>query len=453
MKTTAIPQSRRKSMSYYLNSVKKQEAQEAQALANEEAHRRNAQKEMEENSQKHITDLCKEVQDSYTEMVNAGKNMRQIQDELNEKEKEEELFHKTADEIYILKDVNEDDMPKMKLRRIAYYGLPILDCIFAWFALSPIITAKIGSMGTFPTFVVEAIGVLSSLFVGYGLSILSRIAVASLDDDRSAMRWVKKMAIGVSMVILPSLYIVSEVCFNGGTSWTYSACFAAVSFVIQLLIVSGYKSHMDAINYFRNKKQNDETNASRDADEKAIREEVKTLRGKIQNIMTSFDAEYAKFTDSFRDLASARDKHIIEFGKDARYYLNQLVIYIGDLVCFRREVIPLYYEANGSVSTIPFVNFHNVFGGRGIFTNSDFIYLDYMLQRGHTGVSLTETIRALSKQPYPELNSSGSDEDENSDPFQQAEANNVNTTGLHEAPSDNDSPGSIEGDPDNGGIW
>ena len=110
---------------------------------------------MEENSQKHITDLCKEVQDSYTEMVNAGKNMRQIQEELNEKEKEEELFHKTADEIYLLKDVNEDDMPKMKLRRIAYYGLPILDCIFAWFALSPIITAKIGSMGTFPTFVVE----------------------------------------------------------------------------------------------------------------------------------------------------------------------------------------------------------------------------------------------------------------------------------------------------------
>ena len=50
MKTTAIPQSRRKSMSYYLNSVKKQEAQETQALANEEAHRRNAQKEMEENS-------------------------------------------------------------------------------------------------------------------------------------------------------------------------------------------------------------------------------------------------------------------------------------------------------------------------------------------------------------------------------------------------------------------
>lgn len=453
MKTTAIPQSRRKSMSYYLNSVKKQEAQEAQALANEEAHRRNVLKQMEENSQKHINDLCKEVQNSYTRMVNAGKDMRPCQDELNEIEREEELFYKTADEIYSLKDVNEDDLPKMKLRRIAYYGLPFLDCIFAWFALSPIITAKVGSMGTFPTFVVEAIGVLSSLFVGYGLSIMSRFAVASLDDDHSAMNWVKRLAIGVSMVILPSLYIVSEVCFNGGTSWTYSACFAAVSFVIQLLIVSGYKSHMDAINYFRNKKQNDETNASRDADEKAIREEVKTIRGKIQNIITSFDAEYTKFTDSFRDLATARDKHILEFEKDAKYYLNQLVIYIGDLVCFRREVIPLYYESNGTVSTIPFVNFHNVFGGRGIFTNSDFIYLDYMMQRGHTGVSLTETIRSLSKQPYLELNSSESGEGENSDPFQRAEATDVNTTGIHDAPLDHEDPDSIEGDSDNRGIW
>jgi hypothetical protein len=75
---------------------------------------------------------------------------------------------------------------------------------------------------------------------------------------------------------------------------------------------------MDAINYFRNKKRNDETKAAREADEKAIREEVKTIRGKIQNIITSFDAEYTNFTDSFRDLATARDKHILEFEKDAK---------------------------------------------------------------------------------------------------------------------------------------
>lgn len=92
MKTTATPQSRRKSISYYLISVKRQEDQEAQARANEEAHRSNAQK--------HITDLCKKVMDSYTEMENTGKDMRQIEDELNEKEKEEEVFYKTADEKY-----------------------------------------------------------------------------------------------------------------------------------------------------------------------------------------------------------------------------------------------------------------------------------------------------------------------------------------------------------------
>lgn len=449
MKTTVTPQSRRKSMLYYQNSVKREEIQKALALAKEEEHSRNAQKELKENSQKHIDGLCKTIQESYTKMVNAGKDMRQVQDELNDKKEEEGLFQKTADEIYSLKDVNEDDLPKMRLRRMAYYCLPFLDCIFAWFALSPIITAKFDAMWDLPTFVVQAIGVISSFLVGYGLSIMSRLAVASLNNDRSVKHWLKMIGIGLSMLQLPSMYIVSEVCYNGGKSWTYSACFAIVSFAIQLLIVSGYKSHLDAINYFRSMKQNNETKAAKEADEKAIQEELKTLRGRIQSIITSFDAEYAKFTDSFRELAAARDKHIIEFGEDARYYLNQLVIYIGDLVCFRREVIPLYYESNGAVSTIPFVDFPKVFGGHGIFTNSDFIYLDYMMQRGHTGVSLTETIRALSEQPYLEQNSSESDGDENPDPFQQAEANDV----KHDAPLDNESPDSPESDSDNSGIW
>ena len=444
MKTTATPQSRRKSTSYYQNSVKRQEAQEAQALAKEEEHRLNAQKELKENSQKHIDGLCKTIQESYTKMVNAGKDMRQVQDELNDKKEEEVLFQKTADEIYSLKDVNEDDLPKMRLRRLAYYGLPLLDCVFAWFALSPIITAKAISLD----FIV-AMGVISSIILGLGLSLLSRLAVASLDNDRSIMRPVKILGVILSMFILPSMYIVSEVFFNGGESWTYSSCFAAVSFVIQLLIVTGYKSHVGAFNYFRSMKQNNKTKAAREADEKAIQEELKTLRGKIQSIITSFDAEYAKFTGSFRDLAIARDKHIVEFGEEARYYLNQLVIYIGDLVCFRREVIPLYYESNGAVSTIPFVDFPKVFGGHGIFTNSDFIYLDYMMQRGHTGVSLTETIRALSEQPYLEQNSSESDGDEKPDPFQQAEANDV----KHDAPLDNESPDSTESDSNNKGIW
>lgn len=68
--------------------------------------------------------------------------------------------------------------------------------------------------------------------------------------------------------------------------------------------------------------------------------EVKTLRGKTQNIMTSFDAEYAKLPDSFRDLVSARDKHIIVFGKDARYYLNQLVICLWEQgLTYGKEII------------------------------------------------------------------------------------------------------------------
>ena len=81
-----------------------------------------------------------------------------------------------------------------------------------------------------------------------------------------------------------------------------------------------------------------------------------------------------------------------------------MVIYFGDLVCFRREVIPLYYEENGTVSTIPFIDFPHVFGGRNIFSNSDFLYLNYMMQRTQTGISLSETIRNIEASRQRELN-------------------------------------------------
>ena len=69
--------------------------------------------------------------------------MRQSQDELIEKLKEEELFHATSDEVYSYKEVDESISPKMNFLRIAYYLLPALDCFFAYFALYPIVTSKI----------------------------------------------------------------------------------------------------------------------------------------------------------------------------------------------------------------------------------------------------------------------------------------------------------------------
>lgn len=177
----------------------------------------------------------------------------------------------------------------------------------------------------------------------------------------------------------------------------------------------------------------------KESDERAIGQEIATLRGKIQSILVAFEQHYATFSDKFRSLAAARDEHILQFGKDANYYLNQMVIYIGDLVCFRREPIPLYYESNGTVSTIPFVDFPYVAGGRNIFMNNDFIYLDYMMQRSQTGIPLSETLRIVEEQQNRGLNPHIAQQENQTAPEPQLDT-----------PSAEDNP---DDDQDGGGIW
>ena len=194
------------------------------------------------------------------------------------------------------------------------------------------------------------------------------------------------------------MYIISEISFNGGTNWTYSGGFAFISLIIQLLIVTGFKKQLEALTYFDTKKENEKVKAIKENDENAIRSEIQTLRSKEEGIISSFNSEYNSFTESFRNLVMARDEFIRKFGHDAKYYLNQMVIYFGDLVCFRREPIPLHYEANGNVATIPLVDFPHVDGGRELFINNDFVYLEYMMQQTGTGVSLSETLQAIEEQ-------------------------------------------------------
>lgn len=285
------------------------------------------------------------------------------------------------------------------------------------------------------------IGAALSIAVGLGVSLISRLGVSSLEDanNTDSMKGLKKVAIAGAVISLPLMYIIGEVAFNGGTQWTYSGCFAFISLIIQLLIVTGYKRQMEALEYFRKKNKLEGIKHIKESDERAIGQEIATLRGKIQSILVAFEQHYATFSDKFRSLAAARDEHILQFGKDANYYLNQMVIYIGDLVCFRREAIPLYYESNGTVSTIPFVDFPYVAGGRNIFMNNDFIYLDYMMQRSQTGIPLSETLRIVEEQQNRGLNPHIAQQENQTAPEPQLDT-----------PSAEDNP---DDDQDGGGIW
>lgn len=376
------------------------EKEEQQALLSAEEQKRLALEEEMTTAQKFINTLCESIQRNYTAMIDAGKKMRRNQDELAEKLKEEQLFHETSDELYKYVEVDESLSRKMSLRRFAYYALPVLDCFFAYFALYPIVTSKLADLDSAISGFVVVIGAILSIFVGYGISMISRLGVSSLEDDESSdsMKGLKKLAIAGAVLSLPMMYIIGEVAFNGGTDWTYSGGFAFMSLIIQLLIVTGYKKQLEALTYFHTKKENEKVKAIKENDENAIRSEIQTLRSKEEGIISSFNSEYNSFTESFRNLVMVRDEFMRKFGHDAKYYLNQMVIYIGDLICFRREAIPLYYEANGNVATIPLVDFPHVTGGRELFINNDFVYLDYMMQQTGTGVSLSETLQAIEEQ-------------------------------------------------------
>lgn len=431
------------------------EKAEQEALLSAEEQKRLALEEEMTTAQKFINNLCESIQRSYITMVDAGKKMRRNQDELAEKQKEEQLFHETSDELYKYVEVDESLSRKMNIRRTAYYAYPLIDCFFAFFALFPIVTSKFVDVG----FAV-VIGFISSFVVGFLISLLSRWGCSSLEDNGSLdfMSGLKKLAIVGGIISLPMMYIISEISFNGGTNWTYSGGFAFMSLIIQLLIVTGYKKQLEALTYFDTKKENEKVKAIKENDENAIRSEIQTLKSKQEGIISTFNSEYNSFTESFRNLVMARDEFMRKFGHDAKYYLNQMVIYIGDLICFRWEAIPLHYETNGAVATIPLVDFPHVAGGRELFINNDFVYLDYMMQQTGTGISLSETLQAIEEQRKNALPPLGSNTIENIEPVEVEEITPTGTDNLSPAEdkvSDTDLSDNSEDDtPNDGGvIW
>lgn len=430
------------------------------ALKDEAEQKRLAIEEEKATAQKYINSLCESIQHNYTAMIEAGKNMRRNQDKLTEKLEEEQLFHETSSDIYRFKEVDETLSRKMNLRRFAYYALPVLDCFFAYFALYPIVTSKLADLDSAISGFAVVIGAILSIFVGYGISMISRLGVSSLEGDESSdsMKGIKKLAIAGAVLSLPMMYIIGEVAFNGGTDWTYSGGFAFMSLIIQLLIVTGCKKQQEALTYFHTKEENEKLKAIKENDENVIRSEIQALRTKAESIITTFNSEYNSFTESFRNLAMARDEFIRKFDHDAKYYLSQMVIYIGNLMCFHKVEIPFHSDANGAVSTIKLMDSPHVAGCREVLNNNDFVYLDYMLKFTGTGISLSETLKAIEaqrKNTLPPLKTNTMDDAETTETKEVESPIADNSDPGEDRTSDADGPDNSDDDThsDNFVVW
>lgn len=396
MSTMTNISSRRLDTIGYNVLLSRKEALEAKQIAEKEAEQQTTRANAKVTSQANMNALCKDLHKGFTDMVNKGKEIKQHEIELKQKTEEEKLFYATADINYQHKEVDESISGKMSLLRAAYYILPGLDCIFAFFAILPIVTNAFGDLSH--EFQVGA-GIVAALALGLGLSLVSRFGVASLDggnnsDNRAGL---KKFAVRASMFVLPSMYLISELAFNGGERWAYSAGFAFVSIVIQSLMVSGYEKQQEARAYFADRKRSEAIRLVKEKDENAIHQEIFSIREKIESIISSFQLDYNTFVDKFRALAISRREHIREFEADPEIYLSQTIIFFGDLIVFRREEIPLD-RTDGLVSVLAPYEFPGVSGIQALYENDDFDNLDHIMKTIPGSISLSATIKAIEDQ-------------------------------------------------------
>ena len=423
MNTTVNAQSRRTSLAGYNKIITERNARIAEENAAHELAEQKARIESEENkrlafekemteAQEFINNLCDSIQRSYMAMVNMGKEMCRIQNELTEKQKEEELFIETSEQRYDKQEELDDTSEwKMSILKNAYYMLPIIDSIFAFFALRPILTYNLFDLKIFGEQTALAVGRILSPILGYFCSVVSRFAVSSLNEnDKGLKKAGKALSVLGAVFILPMIYIVGEITFNEGTNWAYSAPFAFFSFIIQLIIVTGFESQGNALKYFKIHKKHREVEAIKQADEQAIQHEIERTKAAMNNLSEKFNQELNNIYGKFQKLAAAMKIFRDKFEKEPYIYLSLATKYFGNFYVFQGFTIPFSIEPIPSVQTTntlrsPFDDFH--------FLNIMLTYLGIEINLNTTIHTLESNKGTMAALPSNSIEAAESSESEN----------------------------------------
>ncbi len=375
------------------------ERTEQNALMEMETQKRKQLEQAMESAQNFIYTLCDTTVRNYKIMVDAGRDMLRNEKEIDKLEKEQKVRGEIGESVlYPILPLDESKELRMKWRMISYKSLPIIDTFFAFFAINNILTHKlVNSFPGFEVFMLVA-AIMVSIFAGWFLSTISRMACASLNPDSPpAKEFKKRIGVILSSFILPAFYIVGEWSFSDQRDWAFACGFAAVSFIIQYVMICSFKEYEEAKEYFRIKTENMKMMTAKEADEKAIHGELAALKNKEEMIMNRFNSAYEEFEKTFRDLVIARDEFVRKFEKEVLHSLGQVVIYVGNLLCFRDERFPFNRNQEGLVTVLQPVGFHGVNGCIALGQSDELILLNGMLRR-RGGMSMDETIRQIEEQ-------------------------------------------------------
>lgn len=277
-----------------------------------------------------INNLGRKVGAAFDEMAALSKAMGENQANQRKLREEQNKLYKAKD---IIQDAYSEGagLKENSILRLGFHLLPIMDMAFAWFAVRPIMVAKIADYGMA---FAEIAGLFLAAIVGYGISLLSRIGMASIEDN-----WWKPIVITCSIIALPLLYIVSEVGFNGGQNWLYSGSFAFISLMLQMLIVLGFRRQTSALN--QHKSRTAKAWKSIRKTEKVLRKQLKQLMNEAETLKKKFQKATNNFTTAYRDIVTTYERYIAEHEKSVFIPVGNDARYLGNAICFQREALPI----------------------------------------------------------------------------------------------------------------
>lgn len=283
-----------------------------------------------------INSLGKRAGSAYDEMAFIGKEFYNKQSTLREKKQEQGQLYKAKEILMQDSESINTESHESHLLRGAYLMLPIIDTIFAWNALRVIMSAKFASYGE--TVAIMA-GTTFAVVIGYFLSLLSRYAMASIER-----KWWTPAVIICCIVILPMLYIVSEIAFNGGTDWVYSGSFAFISLMIQTIIVLGYRKMMRSMNLHTCGTAEIQRNLKKT--EKVLKKEIKKLQDEADKLKVDFKNAADTFKTVFRDIVAAYENYTSEYEHRPLCPLGLSATWLGNNLVFQREALPILCHNN-----------------------------------------------------------------------------------------------------------
>lgn len=365
-----------------------QESFERDAAFAREEQRRTLRERQIAADQGAINQLCQLVDDQYNGMIDTAKSF--IRNERKESEKHEELklFVDTVAEVYKYNEVDTSMATKMKVRKLAYYLLPWLDAVFAFFALLPIMTSELFGVAPQGNAVIVGAGAVLSIFMGVLLAHIARLAAAGMSDKNALGQ---KFLVGATVMILPMMYILGGLVFADGYGWMYNIIFALVSLLIQCIIVMQLDSHTSALGYFKDLKEAERVKSQKESDEQEIRNELASCMAEKERLLNKFNQQYNGFCTSFRDLTIRWLEFSQKYDKQAFIPLNQIVIMLGNLQVFQAERLPIRRTSAGIIETLSVSSLsdsYDCFAGIQAANANSIGLIDMMLRNANIGLPL-----------------------------------------------------------------